>query len=155
MALITGFLKHGYLALKQIYLDPELPFAQPYLQRHIRSVFIDGLDGQPPVISRSLFESETDAERWVECASLCFPDEKEAESRILQVLSSLTEHLPARHFAKVTISGRQSLESPASVAEGEQIIIDSSVIPGRMLRQFVEESSKRRRLNVLDSNVAY
>lgn len=80
VAIMVGFLKHGYMALEKILLDNSLPFCQNRLKNHIRRAFFTGARGQASAASL-VFSSHEDAEHWLDIVSFTFPDVKDIENR--------------------------------------------------------------------------
>lgn len=145
VALLIGCLKHGYMALEAIMLDPELPFFRPTLQDHIRRVFLVGFEGMPPAAPPGSFRDGWEAEMWVQQVSLMMPDMRDLENRMLFVLTRVTARLPPQHFALVRTAGSQVL----TPAEHEMSLhVDQSRYPGVPMSSYIDATSKRRRMDI-------
>jgi chromodomain-helicase-DNA-binding protein 7 len=145
VALLLGCLKHGYMALEAIMLDPELPFFRPILQDHIRRVFLIGFEGMPPAAPPGSFRDGWEAELWVQQVSLMMPEMRDLENRMLFVLTRVTARLPQHHFAYVRTAGSQ----PLTPAEHEMSLhIDQGRYPGVPMASYLDATSKRRRMDI-------
>ena len=145
VALLIGCFKHGFLALEEICLDTELPFYLPTLKKFIRRVFLFGMEGALPA-AHMIFDNIEEAEKWVHMVSLVFPDQKHLESRIMRILSDMTQSLPATDPCRIL----PELLEPNDKCELRftRPLIDTHVRPVVPLLQFLRESARRRRLAV-------
>eukprot|EP00981_Chlorochromonas_danica_P002918 scaffold598_cov183-Ochromonas_danica.AAC.8 len=102
LGLLLGLIKYGFLALRQIIADPDLPFNENYLRKFVTNLFLS-----PPDPNNSLgkydIHSKNEAQQFLKIALLQFPDAKDLELRIMRILEDMTKMLPMEHLCKVTI----------------------------------------------------
>ena len=140
IALMVGCLKHGYMALEQICRDKELPLTTNHLLMHVKRTFLYGSGDVLPAAWR-IFESISEAEKWAQCVSLLFPDQKCLETRLGKILTDMTKQLPVRHMCRINVLDN----SEESMADR-----DVTPLPVSPLNRYLSESAKRRRLHVTE-----
>lgn len=105
LALLVGYLKHGYLATTPIFEDPQLPFNEKFLKAFIRKVFIVGTDNVPAV-GRYDIRNNEEAEEFVRVALQQKPDQRDAEVRVVRIVEEMTKTFPNDNMFKVSISSQ-------------------------------------------------
>lgn len=153
LAMMIGYLKHGYMALEAICKDPVLPFTIHSIYHHICTVFLYGSESTLPV-ARGLFKSTDEALKWARATSHLFPDQFVLESRLTRILSDLTKHLPARHMCRITYNQNEDIDEIGNFDEKKYgILLDSNELhPILSLQTFLKESQKRRRLEITQNH---
>lgn len=146
IALLIGCYKHGFLAVEEMCMDVELPFYLPTLKKFIRRVFLFGMENALPA-AHMIFDSVDAAEQWVHMVSLVFPDQKLLESRIMRILSDMTQTFPTTDPCRVVpdvVDPNEKCElkftRPVMETHGTR-----PVVP---LAQFLADSAYRRRIAV-------
>lgn len=100
LGVLIGLVKHGFLSLKELKADEELPFTFQHIEMHVRQVFLYGCSS---VLPAGLDELPTlaEAEYFVQVAVLQFPDLKDLEFRVMRILEDVTRGLPSDHPCRV------------------------------------------------------
>jgi chromodomain-helicase-DNA-binding protein 7 len=142
VAILIGYVKHGYLNLEKIISDSDLAFSDEHLTLHIKRSFLYGNRNMKP---SAIFEIKSieSAEAWVNVAKMMFPDSRDVENRIIKILEDMTLHLPKGHSCKVrTFSNYNSLVKVDDVenkSHNKKNIKQSVSLEG-----YLKESVKRR-----------
>jgi len=73
-------------------------FEKDALQKHVRSVFVDGRDGKPPSLPAELLESSSsaDIDDWIRLQANQMPSGKTLERRLALVCGELSRKIPAK-----------------------------------------------------------
>jgi hypothetical protein len=97
---LIGLVKYGFLSLREMKCDPDLPFTPQYLDSHVRQVFLLGSSSMLPCGVDDL-SSNTEAEQFVQAAVLMFPEYRDLECRVMRILEDVTRCLPMEHPYRV------------------------------------------------------
>jgi hypothetical protein len=69
----------------------------------------------------------------------------------VKILSDLTKHLPLRHMCRITFS--EDVDDPSYESKKYGVVLDSLELhPVMPLQTFLEESEKRRRLEITQNH---
>jgi hypothetical protein len=150
LGMMVGYMKHGYMALEAICKDPVLPFTSQAVSNHVCRTFLYGSSTCPPA-ARGMFNTPDEALTWARSCSQLFPDQFTLENRLVKILSDLTKHLPLRHMCRITFS--EDVDDPSYESKKYGVVLDSLELhPVMPLQTFLEESEKRRRLEITQNH---
>jgi hypothetical protein len=103
LALLLGFLKHGYLALPQIFADPHLPFHEKFVKALVTKVFVTGTD-HVPAVGRFDLRTPEEAEEFVRVTTQHKPDPRDVEIRVIRIIEEMTKTFPNENMFKINMS---------------------------------------------------
>jgi hypothetical protein len=150
LAMMVGYLKHGYMALEPITKDSALPFTSEAIYNHVCRTFLYGSSTCAPA-ARGIFTSTEEALTWARYSTQLFPDQFTLENRLIKILSDLTKHLPLRHMCRITYS--EDVDDLSYESKKCGVVLDSSELhPVMPLPTFLQESEKRRRLEITQNH---
>jgi superfamily II DNA or RNA helicase len=150
LAMMIGYLKHGYMALEPITKDPTLPFTAEAIYNHVCRTFLYGSSTCLPA-ARGIFTSTEEALAWAKYSAQLFPDQFTLENRLIKILSDLTKHLPLRHMCRITYS--EDVDDLSYESKKCGVVLDSPELhPILPLPTFLQESEKRRRLEITQNH---
>jgi hypothetical protein len=97
---LVGLVKYGFLSLREMKEDEQLPFTARYLDTHVRQVFLLGSSSMLPCGVDDV-SSNAEAELFVQAAVLMFPEYRDLECRMMRILEDVTRCLPMEHAYRV------------------------------------------------------
>jgi superfamily II DNA or RNA helicase len=150
LGMMVGYMKHGYMALEAICRDPVLPFTSQAITNHVCRTFLYGSSTTLPA-ARGMFTTTEDALTWARACSQLFPDQFSLENRLVKILADMTKHLPLRHMCRITYS--EDVDDLSYESKKYGVVLDSLELhPVMPLQTFLEESEKRRRLEITQNH---
>ena len=109
IGLLLSLVRYGFLAFDKLLQDEELPFHARYLESHVRQVFLLGTQHLEPAVGDEL-RTEAEADVFMQCAMMQFPDPKDLEYRLMRILYFVTagtdgsmsvKRVPFDHYCRV------------------------------------------------------
>jgi hypothetical protein len=90
-------------------------FELDVLQKHIRSIFVEGIDGNPPNLPAQTLKSSSseDVDTWIRLQADLLPSGKVLERRLALICSEMTRHMPDEKI--IQAAAKESNETSSSV----------------------------------------
>jgi len=149
VAYLIGFLKHGYLALDQIYQDWDLPLTRAHLESHVRTVFLYGSMHVAPA-ARFELSSVSEADKWVKSIIKVRPEVDALEARLSRILIELTRPLSPDHPGKLRSLGSSSA-GQGDQAMGE-VFVSTTTVSTTDVNQGMDSSQPGVSLSFISDN---